>query len=809
MNCKKCGFLCPKDTKFCPNCGSKIVNVNFRKIFLIIIPIVIIGLSGLLILNYFKNQDNGYGTKSFIKNVAYHYNGNLPKYIDGSFSDEKVANKSDAKKVLKNLLKVDGENDLEFISKNKNSDISSYRFNQTYKSIVVYNQNVILSVDKNGNILGFSGYYIPDVTVDINPKISENEAINIVKEKLGEGSNVLKNQLAILAENSSFKLVYIISGYSFNELKEYTISAIDGQILKEIIPVDFIATELEGLDKKKFTIDIENYDVMGEKYYNFYDKERKISLADVRGTSQITSLVTALPRSNAYDVSETVIKDDVFSKAAVSSMAYFEKIYDYYKTVLNRNSYDNEGSPIIVNLGVKNSLLLGGGELDNAYWSSITNQMYIGEYNGKYFSASLDVLAHEFTHGVNQSIVNFAKTPKDEDKNKAFESRALDEAYADILGSLIEGKNWTIAEDNEILRDLTNPNAYESPSEVGGQYYFPDGYIRENETLTDCLKRNNLETAFDYDNGGVHQNANVVGHAAYLMESYGAFKNKEEMAKVWYQSLFYLSSYSKFEDCALSVIQAAKNLGLSNDSIAKITKAFVETKMLNNDKNILKGTVTSGEKLLGDVAIEIYAYGEDKLIASTTTDIFGNYQLNLTSGAYKIVVKKDDFKEFNDIVIVDGEITYDIELARDIKKNIVENNSSTFNYNCKNHCVTIKMCYNFDMYNNVDANCNELKVEKGSTLDAQKVVDIFNNNLNSIEGLGDYVPTMTTDGENFYIDLAGLKMKFAWYYKGQKTKFAWNKPITDDAEIEMNYNEQDLFGNDTYEDVQDLLEYFK
>ena len=57
----------------------------------------------------------------------------------------------------------------------------------------------------------------------------------------------------------------------------------------------------------------------------------------------------------------------------------------------------------------------------------------------------------------------------------------------------------------------------------------------------------------EWDNGGVHTNSGVPNYAAYLMYQNGAFKDREEMAKVWYNSLMFLNSSAKFEDCAYAV----------------------------------------------------------------------------------------------------------------------------------------------------------------------------------------------------------------------------------------------------------------
>ena len=71
---------------------------------------------------------------------------------------------------------------------------------------------------------------------------------------------------------------------------------------------------------------------------------------------------------------------------------------------------------------------------------------------------------------------------------------------------------------------------------------------------TDLMKKleeagNPIEVWTDWDNGGVHTNSGVPNYAAYLMYKNGAFESKEEMAKVWYNSLYLMTTTSDFEDC--------------------------------------------------------------------------------------------------------------------------------------------------------------------------------------------------------------------------------------------------------------------
>ena len=142
-----------------------------------------------------------------------------------------------------------------------------------------------------------------------------------------------------------------------------------------------------------------------------------------------------------------------------------------------------------------------------------------------------------------------------------------------------------------------------------------------------------------------HRNSTVVGYAAYLMYHNGAFDSMEEMAKVWYQSLFLLSSYSNFEDCALAIIESAESLGLSQKSLQIIQEAFYETKMLDEETFSVSGTVKSKNNILSEVEIKIYDYETNELLNTYKTDSNGSFSLDLTRGMYTITWNKDGFNE--------------------------------------------------------------------------------------------------------------------------------------------------------------------
>ena len=820
MFCPECGTNLSVDAEFCSNCGTLLNNANTptinqvkksksnKKIILIIIGIIITALAITIVLWFIKSKSsNNYGSINKKNEISYSYSeGNIPKFIDGSFNSDIVNSSSDVLKALESIkdeMKFkDISKELKLSSTETSEDVTYYKFDQIYRNVPVYKQNIIVMVDKQGKITGLSGYYIPNIDINVTPTKSKEDVESVIKEKLGENPNIISNELYVWAEYESQSLIYVVKGYSNTNAAEFIVDANTGEIITEISVFDYSNTYSytgTGMDNKTYTINLEEYfDLLGgsKTRYRFYDLEKRIAVADYRLLGPIFStLYSAIPGNitpMVVDIKngkiDITLENETFIQSAITAMANYETIYDYYKNVLGRNSYDNKGSKIIINLGV-NASTFSNEDLDNAMWNSLTDQMYIGDYNGKSFSASLDVLAHEFTHGVVAHSASFAGTAKKEDKNKAFETGALNEGYADVLGHLIEGKNWTMAENNETLRNAANPGSYKNPSVKGGEHYYPDSYLKDGKTLEQFLKDKNITYVTDYDKGGVHNNSNVVSHAAYLMYEDGAFSSREEMAKVWYNSLLMLSSYSNFEDCALAVIKAAKNFGLSETSIYKITKAFQDTKMLESKDFSLKGTIISGTEKLKDVNVEIYSYNDNSLITSTTSNEKGLYETKLPTGTYKIKVTKKDFEEYTTTVIIKGDTTLDIELA----STKVDKDTDILKKVCKT-----SNCVNFTIYFLEGDEPSKLKekyetyaVDKGTVMDANIIVDAVNGIFKS--------KILSTDGKSFYITIVeDFKVEFGWYYKDTDTKFDWNQAITKDTEIEMKlFN--GLFDDDTFD----------
>ncbi|WHY84112.1 M4 family metallopeptidase [Neobacillus novalis] len=265
------------------------------------------------------------------------------------------------------------------------------------------------------------------------------------------------------------------------------------------------------------------------------------------------------PTGSLFTSNSASFKKD-YDRAAVDAHYNSEKVYHYYLDEHGRNSLDDKGMAI-------NSYVHYGTNYNNAFWDG--QQMTYGDGDGSYMislSAGLDVAAHEMTHGVTTNTANL---------QYRFQPGALNEAFSDIFGALIDDANWEIGEDimgpgakadgRESLRSLSDPSKYPV-----GAAYVPYGngkgkYPAHMNEFYD-LPRN-------LDNGGVHINSSIINHAAYTTaQEIG----REKLGKIYYRALsVYLTPTSDFSAARKAIIQSAVDLyGAGSSEAAAAANGF-------------------------------------------------------------------------------------------------------------------------------------------------------------------------------------------------------------------------------------------
>lgn len=240
---------------------------------------------------------------------------------------------------------------------------------------------------------------------------------------------------------------------------------------------------------------------------------------------------------------------------------YSGTTYDFYKSVLARNSLDDHGMTLI-------SSVHFGQRYNNAFWNG--EQMCYGDGDGQIFirfTKSVDVVGHELTHGVVSNTCNLVYSG---------ESGALNEHFADVFGTLVKQwrKRQTIKQGDWLIgAEIMGPGTTAKSLRT-----FKAEKAYENDALlgTDPQPKH-LKNKYtgSSDNGGVHINSGIPNHAFYLAALEIGGKAWERAGKIWYATMLKLTATSQFRDMVQSTTESAATLYGNNSREQKaVVKAW-------------------------------------------------------------------------------------------------------------------------------------------------------------------------------------------------------------------------------------------
>lgn len=244
--------------------------------------------------------------------------------------------------------------------------------------------------------------------------------------------------------------------------------------------------------------------------------------------------------------------------------------YDYYNVKFGRDSLNNAGLTLT-------STAHYSSNYNNAFWNS--SQMVYGDGDGSTFialSRSLDVVAHELTHGVTEYTSGLVYNR---------EPGALNEALSDIFGAATEAwvdggvsaDTWKLGEDiytpgvsGDALRFMDNPTADGYSAD-----YYPE------RLYPSCSPNQNNDYC------GVHGNSGIANLAFKLLVTGGTHpRNKttvnvpgigmSKAEQIFYRAqVNYLTSSTTFEGARNATAQAATDLyGSSSAEVNAVHQAW-------------------------------------------------------------------------------------------------------------------------------------------------------------------------------------------------------------------------------------------
>lgn len=262
----------------------------------------------------------------------------------------------------------------------------------------------------------------------------------------------------------------------------------------------------------------------------------------------------ALPGKLVRSEGEGNTKDPAVNEA----YRYAGHVYDFYKKVYGRNSLDDNGMSLIssVHLNRKHN---------NAYWNG--EQMLYGDGDGRKFirfTKALDVVGHEFSHGVVTHTCNL---------RYQYESGALNEHFADVMGVLVrqwKKKQNAKTADWSLGKDCLGPEV----QAVGLRTFTADKAFEDDPIMGTDIQPKHIDDKYTgtADYGGVHINSGIPNHAFYITAYELGGKAWTRAGKIWYATLSRLDPNSGFEDMVRETVGAAMALFGSTSKESKAVK---------------------------------------------------------------------------------------------------------------------------------------------------------------------------------------------------------------------------------------------
>ncbi len=439
------------------------------------------------------------------------------------------------------------------------------KFRQTVDGVPVWEGEAVVHLKEDGSLATVTDNMLELIAVNTKPNFSENEALKIAlddyrgRAKLSEKPTV---DLWIFRGEDRDHLAYRVIAPRIDGSDETSVPVdfIDAQTGEKIFSYNNLQTGT-GTSRYSGTVSISTT-VSGSTYY-MEDTTRRMGTFNMNSTGN-ESTGTGGTQSRYTDTDD--IWNSSIQQAGVDAHYGAAKTYDYYKNIHGRSGIDGNNGPGTTTSAVGAIPLVvsrvhfgSSGRYNNAFWYN--NQMSYGDGDGTTFTplTTTDICGHEMTHGVTERTANLTY---------ANESGALNEAWSDIMGSMVEAyadgavsaDTWKIGEDaytpgtsGDALRLMNNPNAVGDPDHYSVRIY--QGSCTPSSTNDNC---------------GVHTNSSIANHAYYLIAAGGTNRvsgisvtgiGAAAAEKIFYRALtVYMTSSTNFSGARTATLNAATDL---------------------------------------------------------------------------------------------------------------------------------------------------------------------------------------------------------------------------------------------------------
>ncbi len=415
------------------------------------------------------------------------------------------------------------------------------RVNRQFKGLPVWGRQIVVTT-KNNQAVSITGKFLPiSSDVDTSARLDESQLSLMVSDALADKTYTtdliqsIERGIYIYADMPLYAYK-VVTGKPFGRNWELYFSPHNEQLIIKVPLFSSVSTPSNGRDLTGTIRNFNSFYRNGsyELEDNSFPRNSRSGIYAWRAEDPDNSSLAKYSYSTGWD------------PAAVSAIYHLRQTNNYFSETHSRSSFDGTGKPLVAVVNADIDKVRGENRYQcNAEWrqSSAIGFMLLGTggycSGGRWnnFAISLDIVAHEFTHGV---VRETAGLPYRNQQG------ALDESFADFFGAMVDRDDWFVGEDllsNSYIRSMSNPAAKGQPAHM----------------------RDFRKKPLSDDYGGVHTNSGIPNKALYLIadgltkEGLGTSIGREKTEELVYATLDTLASDAEFVDAANTMILRAES----------------------------------------------------------------------------------------------------------------------------------------------------------------------------------------------------------------------------------------------------------
>lgn len=485
---------------------------------------------------------------------ALHVNAATKKYLNTETDLNTVLNSNSAAVLStapNTLLGLSSANQLQQLSSisNRKSEVTK-RYQQLYQGIPVIGDTVVLTFDKSGMMKRAHGAVVYDIASDLHsvtPKLSAKQAMAVINKRSNFAANSSKKhmqqkRLAIwLDGNATARLVYEISFVTYGDTPQRPYIIIDantGEVLEQFDNLQHADATGPGGNEK--TGRYEYGTDFG--YLDVTQSGNTCTMANANVKTINLNHSSSGSTAFSFTCPENTVKSINGAYSPLNDAHYFGNVvFNMYNDWLGT-------APLSFQLQMR---VHYGNNYENAFWDG--SAMTFGDGENRFYPlVSLDVSAHEVSHGFTEQNSGLVYR---------YKSGGLNEAFSDMAGEAAEfymkGSNdWLVGQDifkgSGALRYMNDPTR--------------DG--------------NSIDHQSDYTSSmDVHHSSGVFNKAFYNLATTSGWDTKKAFIVMAKANQLYWTANTNWDLAGNGVMDAACDLGYNPDDV----KAALATVGVNSN----------------------------------------------------------------------------------------------------------------------------------------------------------------------------------------------------------------------------------